>query len=131
MAKPSSGVIDYYAAMNLPYDADLTGVENAYARLSDELAALGRVDSGASEALRKLNEAYSVLSRPERRRKYDDVFLVEYKRKQAKERQRAQRRTDLAQWAIIGTVAAILVLQGAALAYIGRDDLSTLLSSIF
>jgi curved DNA-binding protein CbpA len=117
--------------MNLPYDADLTGVENAYARLSDELAALGRIDSGANEALKRLNEAYAVLSRPERRRKYDEVFLVDYYKKRAKELRRAERRTDMAQWAVIGAVGVILALQGAALAYIGRDDLQQLLARVF
>jgi curved DNA-binding protein CbpA len=127
----TAGIVDYYAVMNLPYDADLTGVENAYARLSDELAVLGGVDTGAGEALKRLNEAYSVLSRPERRRLYDEAFLVEHQRKKERERRRAQRRTDMMQWAIISAVGLILAIQTAALAYIGREDLGELLSAIF
>jgi curved DNA-binding protein CbpA len=127
----TAGIVDYYAVMNLPYDADLTGVENAYARLSDELALLGSVDNGASEALKRLNEAYSVLSRPERRRKYDDVFLAEYQRQKVRAERRAQRRTELMQWAIISAVGLVLALQTAALAYIGREDLRDLFSAWF
>jgi curved DNA-binding protein CbpA len=129
-ARPA-GIVDYYAVMNLPYDADLTGVENAYARLSDELAALGKVDTGANTALTKLNEAYGVLSRPERRRKYDEVFLVDYHRQKANEERRSYRRASLMQWAIVGAVVMVLAVQTVALAYIGREDLSDLLSSIF
>jgi len=32
-------LIDYYAVLNLPPKSDLSGVENAYARLSDDLEA--------------------------------------------------------------------------------------------
>ena len=30
-------LMDYYAVLNLPPKADLSGIENAYARLSDDL----------------------------------------------------------------------------------------------
>jgi hypothetical protein len=129
--KPQAPLIDYYAVMNLPYDADLTGVANAYARLSDELATLGRVDNGASEALKKLNEAYSVLSRPEKRSRYDAVFLADYQRQKQEIALKAERKTNSAQWIIIGVVLAILGVQGAALAYIGRDDLANIFPGLF
>jgi hypothetical protein len=126
VAKPE-GIVDYYAVMNLPYTADLAGVDNAYARLSDELAALGKVDASATEALRRLNEAYGVLSRPEKRRKYDEVFLAEWRMQQEKAARGAFRRNIIMQWMVIGVLALILAGQTAALAYIGRSELSTLL----
>ena len=39
---------DYYAVLNLPHDADLIGIENAYARLSDELAMGTNLDASAT-----------------------------------------------------------------------------------
>ena len=69
-------LIDYYAILNLPPKADLLGIENAYARLSDDLAVRGGVDETAEAALERVNEAYSVLSKPELRRVYDRAFFA-------------------------------------------------------
>lgn len=123
-------IIDYYAVMNLPTSADLSGVENAYARLSSELAQLGNVDGAAATALKRLNEAYGVLGRPERRRKYDEVFLARQRELELKAARAAYRRTAMMQWAVIGALGAILVTQGAFLAYIGRHELAGFLSSL-
>src|SRR5512143_4117560 len=99
---------DYYAILNLPTDADITGIQNAYARLSGELAQLGEIDSASSEALRKLNEAYGVLGRGDLRAQYDAVFL-------AAERVRAQaaatsvlRRRRMMQNAIIAALGLVV-----------------------
>ncbi len=121
-----SRIVDYYAVMNLPTSADLAGIENAYARLSAELAELGHVDAAASKALRRLNEAYGVLGRPERRRKYDEVFLARQRELEARAARAAFRRVAMMQWLVIGVLGAMLITQGAFLAYIGRDELSSL-----
>ncbi|MCA9830538.1 MAG: DnaJ domain-containing protein [Dehalococcoidia bacterium] len=123
-------IVDYYAVMNLPTSADLAGVDNAYARLSSELAHLGNVDGAAATALKRLNEAYGVLGRPERRRKYDEVFLARQKELELKAARAAFRRTAMMQWFVIGALGAVLVTQGIFLAYIGRDEISSFLSSI-
>lgn len=123
-------IVDYYSVMNLPYSADLTGVENAYARLSSELAQLGSVDGAAATALKRLNEAYGVLGRPERRRKYDEVFLARQRELELRAARAAFRRTAMMQWMVIGALGAVLVTQGAFLAYIGRNELSSLFTSL-
>jgi curved DNA-binding protein CbpA len=123
-------LVDYYSVLNLPHDADLTGVENAYARISDELAGLTEVDDECRQALDRVNEAYAVLSKPELRRGYDAIFL-------AKEREAERRRWDSlvyrrvwAQRAIITALGLIVVAQAVALAYIGWDELSDAFGSI-
>ena len=68
-------LIDYYAVLNLPPKADLSGVANAYARLSDDLMRIGEHDETAKEGMKRLNEAYAVLSKPELRREYDRAFF--------------------------------------------------------
>ncbi|MGD9932531.1 MAG: J domain-containing protein [Dehalococcoidia bacterium] len=123
-------IVDYYAVMNLPSSADFAGVDNAYARLSAELAQMGNVDGAAATALKRLNEAYGVLGRPERRRKYDEVFLARQREVELKAARAAFRRTAMMQWLVIGALGTILVTQGAFLAYIGRNELASLFSSL-
>ena len=88
------------------------------------------VDGAAATALKRLNEAYGVLGRPERRRKYDEVFLARQKELELKAARAAFRRTAMMQWFVIGALGAVLVTQGIFLAYIGRDEISSFLSSI-
>ena len=120
----TTGMIDYYAVLNLPTGAGLGGIHNAYARLSGELAVLGEVDEASSEALRKLNEAYSVLSRAESRRTYDDVFLAKQRAQVALlERKRLRRRTAM-QNVLIGALLLIVLTQAGVLAYLGWDHVT-------
>lgn len=125
----SPQVVDYYSALNLPHDADLTGIENAYARISDELAGLTDLDSEFKDALRKVNEAYAVLSKPELRRDYDAVFLAEERAREARRREAVLRRRAWAQRAIIAALLLVVIGQAALLAYIGWDDISSALRS--
>lgn len=125
-----SRIVDYYAVMNLPTSADLAGIENAYARLSGELAELGHTDAAASLALKRLNEAYGVLGRPERRRKYDEVFLIRQRELEEREARAAFRHIAMMQWLVIGVLGAMLVTQGAFLAYIGREELAGMLGRL-
>lgn len=122
-------VVDYYAVLNLPSDADLMGIENAYARISDELAVLGDIDDECRDALEKVNEAYSVLSKPELRRSYDAVFLAAPRAVQQRRLEAEIRRRIWAQRAIIGALLLIVVAEGGMLAYLGWDQVSDILGT--
>ncbi|MGH2632900.1 MAG: J domain-containing protein [Tepidiformaceae bacterium] len=114
-----SALIDYYAILNLPPRADLPGVENAYARLSDELARRMEIDDTSGDALRRVNEAYSILSRPELRREYDRAFFA----KEIAEAERlwhsAERRRLLAGRLMMTGLVAVIAVQAGVLIYIG------------
>jgi DnaJ-class molecular chaperone len=63
---------DYYQVLNLPEDAAAAQVRAAYRELAfryhpDRNAA----DPAAAEKMKQINEAYAVLSQPEKRREYD------------------------------------------------------------
>ena len=119
-------LIDYYGILNLPPRADLMGVENAYARISDDLAKQMAVDDGAKVALNRANEAYSVLSKPELRREYDRVFFSRELAAAQKISDAALRRKLLKERILIGALGLIVAGQGGMLAYVGWDQISAL-----
>ena len=121
MAEPA--LIDYYAILSLPSHADLMGVENAYARISDELARRMDVDETCKEALLRVNEAYSVLSRPELRREYDRAFFAKEIAEAERRWSRAERRRALASKLTLSLLAGIIVVQAAVLIYFGSHQL--------
>ena len=124
-------LIDYYSILNLPPKADLAGIENAYARLSDELALRMEVDETSGVALRRVNEAYSVLSRPELRREYDKVYFI---RERAVEENRlisSVRRHEVMRKILISALALVVVFQVVALVYVGQDEIASFLSMAF
>ena len=123
-------VIDYYTVLNLPPNADFTGVQNAYARLSRELATMGQVDEGSSEALQQLNEAYAVLSRPETRREYDIVFLAKERAAEERALSSLLRRRAMAQWALIAGLSSIVAVQAGVLIYLFRGPVGAALSVV-
>lgn len=117
-------LIDYYGILNLPPRADLMGVENAYARISDDLAKQMAVDENSKEALNRANEAYSVLSKPELRREYDRVFFSREIAASQKAEEAALRRKLMKERILIGALVLVVAGQGAILAYVGWDQLS-------
>lgn len=117
-------LIDYYGILNLPPRADLMGVENAYARISDDLAKQIAVDENSKEALNRANEAYSVLSKPELRREYDRVFFSREIAASQKAEEAALRRKLMKEKILIGALVLVVAGQGAILAYVGWDQLS-------
>jgi curved DNA-binding protein CbpA len=123
-------VVDYYSVLHLPTTADLMGVENAYARLSDELVRLAEHDEGCADSLHRLNEAYAVLSRPELRREYDRIFLAEQIALNQKRARAEERRRALLQWAVIAALAFVAVGQAVFLAYLGREEIGALIDAI-
>lgn len=125
-----ANLIDYYSVLNLPPRADLMGIENAYARLSDDLARQIVHDETSKEALERVNEAYSVLSRPELRREYDRAFFR--RELEALDRQAVwqQRRRAAAQSLLVGALGAIIAAQAVVLVYIGWDEASGLVRAV-
>ncbi|MEO6397063.1 MAG: DnaJ domain-containing protein [Tepidiformaceae bacterium] len=119
-------LIDYYGILNLPPRADLMGVENAYARISDDLAKQMAVDEGAKIALNRANEAYSVLSKPELRREYDRVFFSRELAAAQKISDAALRRKLLKERILIGALGLIVAGQGGILAYVSWDRISSI-----
>jgi curved DNA-binding protein CbpA len=126
-----ANLIDYYAILSLPPRADLMGIENAYARLSDDFARQMEVDDTSKEALVRLNEAYSVLSRPELRREYDRAFFR--RELDALERQEkwAHRRRMLAEKTLLGALVGIVAAQAGVLLYLGWGEATGLLSALW
>ncbi len=124
-------LVDYYAILAVPPDADLVGIENAYARISSELVAAMPHDETAAAALQRVNEAYAVLSKPEARRLYDQAFfaaeIAEEQRRLAAE----LRRQRIVQGLLAAALAAILGVQTVALAAIYWDRVVPVLRTVF
>jgi curved DNA-binding protein CbpA len=117
-------LIDYYGLLNLPPRADLVGIENAYARVSDDLAKQIEVDDSAKEALKRVNEAYAVLSKPELRREYDRAFFSEEIAAAEKEARAALRRRVIKERILVGALLLIVTGQAALLLYMTFDGIS-------
>lgn len=62
--------VDLYLVLGIPRDASGTAIRTAYRRLAKEHHP-DRVGTSRSERFRHVSEAYSVLSDPDRRRRYD------------------------------------------------------------
>ena len=121
MAEPK--LVDYYAILNLPPRADLQGIENAYARLSDELALRMDVDETSGGALHRLNEAYGVLSRPELRREYDRVYFVSERALEEKRQVARGRRREAIRRVLVYSLSAIVSIQVLTLVVIARGEI--------
>ena len=117
-----AAIVNYYSILNLPPRADLAGIENAYARISDELAMRAAVDETCERALHKVNEAYSVLSKPELRRVYDQMFFSKELAAAERARRAIERRRAWSAGLLVGALVVIVVVQAAALVYIGWDQ---------
>ncbi|HEY4670140.1 MAG TPA: DnaJ domain-containing protein [Tepidiformaceae bacterium] len=117
-------IVDYYSILNVPTNADLVGIENAYARLSSDLMESG--DDNHAEALRRLNEAFAVLGAPERRAEYDQVFLKKEIARAARRKRWRARRQKLVANLIVGGVFVIVLIQIGILAYIGQEQFEAL-----
>jgi curved DNA-binding protein CbpA len=123
-------LVDYYSILNLPPRADLVGIENAYARLSDDLAVRGHVDDTVEVALERLNEAYSVLSKPELRRVYDRAFFAKEIADDERAARAATRRRNLVAGALVGALCLVVFAQAAVLVYLGVSEGADLFSAL-
>ncbi|KAA0236585.1 MAG: DnaJ domain-containing protein [Dehalococcoidia bacterium] len=119
-------IVDYYAILNLPPTADLTGIDNAYARLSAELAERSEVDETSVNALQRVNEAYAVLSKPNLRIEYDSIFFKAEIDRQEQMAESADRRRRLMGNMIVGALVLLVAAEAAGLAYLARDQVGFL-----
>jgi curved DNA-binding protein CbpA len=124
-------LLDYYSVLNLPPRADLSGIENAYARLSDDLMKQSEDDESYRDAMQKLNEAYAVLSKPELRREYDHAFFKGEVERLEKEARAARRRRNAAGNLLVGALGLVVVAQAIGLLYLGGDAVTGLPGAIF
>jgi curved DNA-binding protein CbpA len=124
-------LLDYYSVLSLPPRADLSGIENAYARLSDDLMKQSEDDESYRDAMQKLNEAYAVLSKPELRREYDRAFFKGELERLEKEARAAQRRKNAAGNLLVGALGLVVVAQAVGLMYLGGDAVTGLPGAIF
>src|SRR3954465_303566 len=62
---------DFYEVLGVSRDADQDEVQQAYRRLARQNHPDVNKDPGAEERFKEINEAYSVLSDPNQRKKYD------------------------------------------------------------
>lgn len=114
-------LIDYYSVLNLPLKVDLSGIENAYARLSDDLMKHSDDDDTYRDAMQILNEAYAVLSKPELRREYDRAFFRSQLERLEREARWERRRKNLAGQVLVGALGLVVAVQAGALLYVGGD----------
>lgn len=74
---------DYYAALGVAPDSDESAIKQAYRKLARQYHPdVKPGDKGAEERFKEINEAYEVLSDPEKRRKYDELgaYYQQYRR---------------------------------------------------
>lgn len=65
---------DYYAILGVPQDASTRQIKAAYRRLAfQHHPDRNRDTAGSSETMKRINEAYAVLSSPDKRREYDGL----------------------------------------------------------
>ena len=80
--------------------------------------------------MKRVNEAYGVLSKPDLRRSYDSVFLAREREIARREAQRAMRRHLVAQRAIVGALSLVVIAQAVGLIYLGREQVADVLSLV-
>ncbi len=124
-------LLDYYAVLSLPPRADLVGIENAYARLSDDMMKQSGNDDTYRDGMQKLNEAYAVLSKPELRREYDRAFFKGELERIEREERAARRRRNLAGNVMVGALGLVVAVQAGALIYLGGDAVTGLPGAVF
>lgn len=124
-------IIDYYAILAVPPTADLAGIENAYVRLSGDLAVQVHEDETAATALQRLNEAYGVLAFPGQREEYDRLYFSKEIADLEQQRSADTRRQTLTSFALIGSLAVVVIAQSLVLGYLGREYVSAAADFVF
>ena len=64
---------DYYDALGVPRTASADELQRAYRKLARQYHPDVNRDPGAEERFKEINEAYSVLSDPDARGRYDQI----------------------------------------------------------
>ena len=80
---------NYYTTLGVSQDASFLEIRKAYLTLSKKIHPDKNDDSGATEKFKALNEAYEVLSDPEKRKAFQNQFS-EMQRQQAFQKQQRQ-----------------------------------------
>ena len=62
---------DYYKTLGVPRTATQAEIKKAFRKLAQQWHPDVNTDSGAQERFKEINEAYQVLSDPQRRQTYD------------------------------------------------------------
>ncbi len=68
-----ASMADYYTTLQVKPDATASDIKASYRRLAKQYHPDLNRQAGASESMRRLNEAYAVLSEPQKRQAYDAV----------------------------------------------------------
>jgi curved DNA-binding protein len=63
--------LDYYAVLGVPRDASADAIKKAYRKLARQYHPDVNKTAGAEARFKEINEAYEVLSDPEKRKRYD------------------------------------------------------------
>ena len=64
---------DYYGALGISENADANQIRDAYRRMAFKYHPDRNTDDDAAEKMKQVNEAYAVLSHPDKRRQYDAI----------------------------------------------------------
>src|SRR3972149_1276576 len=64
---------DYYKVLGVPRNADEKTIKQAYRRLARKYHPDVNKQKSAQERIKEINEAYAVLSDPEKRKRYDTL----------------------------------------------------------
>ena len=62
---------DYYQILSVPTSADLKTIKAAYRRLALQYHPDAQTDDSSDDTMKQINEAYAVLSDPQKRAAYD------------------------------------------------------------
>lgn len=63
--------MDYYEVLGVPTSADLKTIKAAYRRLALQYHPDSQTDDASDDKMKQINEAYAVLSDPQKRAAYD------------------------------------------------------------
>ncbi|MFQ5381056.1 MAG: hypothetical protein ACE5EF_05480 [Dehalococcoidia bacterium] len=115
---------DFYAVLNIPRTVGLPGLQNAYARLSDDLAGRMGSDPTARDELIRLNRAFGVLGNADLREQYDSKRFADDYESSEEEIEREERRGRLLSNLLFGALVLVVGAQIAVIGYFGRTELA-------
>ena len=85
---------NYYTTLGVSQDASFLDIRKAYLTLSKKIHPDKNDDSGATEKFKALNEAYEVLSDPEKRKTFQNQFSQMQKQQEFQRKQYFQRQSE-------------------------------------
>ena len=85
---------NHYTTLEVSQDATFLDIRKAYLTLSKKVHPDKNDDSGATEKFKELNEAYEVLSDPEKRKAFQNQFSQMQKQQEFQRKQYFQRQSE-------------------------------------